>query len=162
MTRPRPISLKDSYRDFASRGDCTARTYAEQALAEAAFYSGAMAALQAIRRSNNPHDGPTDNLEALLSTMRSQETEIMAFLFDEANRTPLPKGEAIVSDQAKIEAALELAVRYGQIDGAHHKAWVIDQMVRALTGTDYARVVAEAKAGKDGPDTYGWDEGIAP
>lgn len=31
-----------------------------------------------------------------------------------------------------IEKALEYAYRYGQIDGAHHKQWVIDQMVRAL------------------------------
>ncbi len=32
------------------------------------------------------------------------------------------------------EAALDLAMRYGQTDGDYHKAWVIDQMVRILTG----------------------------
>lgn len=86
----------------------------------------------------------------------------------------------------KIARALEIAVRYGGIDGGHHKMWVIDQMVRALTGCpevtdqaidyrgapysftrqgeseEYLAWVREAKAGKDGPDTYGWDEGIAP
>ena len=33
----------------------------------------------------------------------------------------------------RVIAALELAVKYGGIDGEHHKAWVIDQIVRALT-----------------------------
>lgn len=53
-------------------------------------------------------------------------------------------------------------MRYGGIDGEHHKTWVIDQMVRALTGTDYANWVQESKVGEDGPNTYTWDEGIAP
>lgn len=62
----------------------------------------------------------------------------------------------------QAERAIELAVRYGQIDGDHHKAWVIDQMVRILAGEAYPKIVAEACAGEDGPDTYGWDVGIAP
>lgn len=86
----------------------------------------------------------------------------------------------------QIEKALEIAVQYGGIDGDHHKRWVIDQMVRALTncpmlkenlkdykGVDfvyeyqgeseeYKKLVADACAGEDGPDTYEWDEGIAP
>ena len=67
-----------------------------------------------------------------------------------------------MSDRKKIEAALELAVRYGQSDGAHHKAWVIDQMVRALVGKKYDAFIAEANDGEDGPDTYEWDVGIPP
>lgn len=40
-----------------------------------------------------------------------------------------------MNDQAdRIQKALDIAVRYGGNDGAHHKDWVIDQMVRALTG----------------------------
>jgi hypothetical protein len=62
----------------------------------------------------------------------------------------------------RIERAISLAVQYGGIDGEHHKDWVIDQMVRILAGDDYAEIVREAKAGEDGPDTYGWDVGIAP
>lgn len=62
----------------------------------------------------------------------------------------------------RIHKAIELAVQYGGIDGSHHKAWVIDQMVRILAGDDYERIVAEAKDGDDGPDTYDWDEGVAP
>lgn len=64
--------------------------------------------------------------------------------------------------QAQVHAALEVARNHGNTDGAHHKAWVIDQMVRALTGPDYAAWVAAAKFGNDGPNTFGWDEGMAP
>lgn len=67
-----------------------------------------------------------------------------------------------VTDSEAIKAALELAVRYGGIDGDHHKAWVIDQMVRILARDRYAAIVADAKDGEDGPETYDWDEGIAP
>ncbi len=61
-----------------------------------------------------------------------------------------------------IETTLSIASQYGQIDGAHHKSWVIDQMVRTLLGDEYAAWVADYKRGEDGPDTYSWDEGIAP
>lgn len=86
----------------------------------------------------------------------------------------------------RIDKAISYAVRYGGIDGDHHKAWVIDQMVRALTGCpevqdsaigsdgerytyqrqgesdEYKALVAKACAGEDGPETYDWDEGIPP
>jgi hypothetical protein len=93
-----------------------------------------------------------------------------------------------VSDMTedRTKKALEFAVRYGGIDGAHHKTWVIDQMVRALTGCpmvekqavdvngepytyqdqgesdEYLKLVADANDGENGPDTYEWDIGIAP
>ena len=66
------------------------------------------------------------------------------------------------SEWPRIEAALEIAHRYGGIDGAHHKMWVIDQMVRALAGENYALWVERQRYGDDGPDTYEWDEGIPP
>lgn len=66
-----------------------------------------------------------------------------------------------MTDHEKIEQALAMA-HYGSTDGAHHKTWVIDQMVRALTGDGYASWVAEHKSGEDGQDTYEWDCGIAP
>lgn len=64
----------------------------------------------------------------------------------------------------RIQTALELARSYGSTDGAHHKMWLIDQMVRALLPNDgeYEAWVVAQKAGEDGPDTYEWDEGIAP
>jgi hypothetical protein len=67
-----------------------------------------------------------------------------------------------MSPQERIDEAVTLAVRYGGIDGDHHKAWVIDQMVRVLTGERYEEVVRLARSGEDGPDTYDWNEGIAP
>jgi len=67
-----------------------------------------------------------------------------------------------MTDEERISGAIDLAVRYGGIDGSHHKDWLIDQMVRILAGDRYEEIVAEAKAGEDGPETYDWDEGIAP
>ena len=65
--------------------------------------------------------------------------------------------------EERITQALGIAVRYGQIDGAHHKAWVIDQMVRVLVGGEnYEQFIADSCDGEDGPDTYGWDVGIPP
>ena len=66
------------------------------------------------------------------------------------------------SDRKRIRKALMLAACYGGIDGDHHKAWVIDQMVRALTGPTYRQWVRNQRDGEDGPDTYEWSEGIAP
>ena len=67
-----------------------------------------------------------------------------------------------MTDEKKIKAAIELAVQYGGVDGGHHKAWVIDQMVRALAGNDYKSIVREACRGEEGDNTYSWDVGIAP
>lgn len=65
-------------------------------------------------------------------------------------------------EKGRIDNAIDIAVQFGGIDGAHHKAWVIDQMVRALAGDDYESIVAIARSGEHGPETYEWDEGIAP
>ena len=70
--------------------------------------------------------------------------------------------ESVMNDKQKMQEALEIGVKYGGIDGAHHKAWVIDQMIRVLSGDKYEQIVADSKSGEDGPDTYEWDEGIAP
>ena len=61
-----------------------------------------------------------------------------------------------------VDAALNCILSYGQIDGGHHKAWVIDQVARALLGDEYDAWVAAMKYGEDGPETYEWNEGIAP
>lgn len=62
----------------------------------------------------------------------------------------------------RIAAALEIIDSYGGIEDAHHKQWVLDQVVRTLTGAGYAKWVKQHRAGEDGPDTYAWDEGIPP
>jgi len=67
-----------------------------------------------------------------------------------------------ITDKEKIHEAIDIAIRYGQIEGDHHRIWVIDQMVRALAGSEYDSVIAGANEGEDGPNTYSWDIGIAP
>ena len=65
--------------------------------------------------------------------------------------------------EARIHAALEVARQYGPTEGGHHKAWVIDQMVRALAGegySDWINVVTHVYKG--GPLFFEWDPGIAP
>lgn len=97
-------------------------------------------------------------------------------------------GEFPVSDPGSLpqtsEAwALLYIDSYGQIDGAHHKAWVLDQVARILLGTPV--VACEARWADHPPEirfvtgapsvaylawveahraggTYGYDEGIAP
>lgn len=88
--------------------------------------------------------------------------------------------------EQRIAKALEYA-KDGGFDGAHHKMWVIDQLVRALTGCplvertkqdhrgqplftyeaqgesdEYRAWVGAYCDGEDGPHTYAWDEGVPP
>lgn len=65
-------------------------------------------------------------------------------------------------DGQRIVDALDIIYNYGSIDGAHHKQWVLDQVVHALTGDEYELWVATMCSGEDGPNTYEWDCGIAP
>lgn len=91
-----------------------------------------------------------------------------------------------MTSEERIARALEIAASTGGVDGAHHKMWTIDQMVRALTGCpvvqrqgtdwrgtpytyeafgesdEYLEFVREHNSGEDGPDTYEWDSGTAP
>lgn len=63
----------------------------------------------------------------------------------------------------RIIRTLEIARRFGQTEGSHHKAWVIDQMVRTLLGSDYdAWVAAYRIVPGDPTDACAWDEGRAP
>jgi len=85
--------------------------------------------------------------------------------------------------------ALQYIQSYGGIDGAHHKDWVLDQVARILNGASitvvearwegghseirfwvdtevkcekYEKWVANVREGEDGPETYGYEVGIAP
>ena len=51
----------------------------------------------------------------------------------------------------------EFILAYGGIDGAHHKQWVLDQLLRQLSGKHYQTLIKyNEQLG------YEWDEGIAP
>lgn len=58
--------------------------------------------------------------------------------------------------------ALQIAFRYGQIPGDHHRAWVIDQMVRALLSAEGYAQFRKEHAGEDPEDLHEWDEGVTP
>jgi len=90
-------------------------------------------------------------------------------------------------DYKKEDWAIKYIQDYSYIDGAHHKQWLLDQVVRILCGTtvviklakwddvpseyrfsldkptqEYLDYVTKAKAGEDGPNTYEYDEGVTP
>jgi hypothetical protein len=91
-------------------------------------------------------------------------------------------------DFDKGDWAMHILECYGWIDGAHHKDWVLDQIARVMKGTpveiklakwdngheeyrvdtveppsqEYLDWVKEMCDGEDGPNTYSYDEGIAP
>jgi len=66
---------------------------------------------------------------------------------------------------ARINAALEVVDAHGHHDGAHHKQWVVDQMLRALLGEGEYRAWRhryEAPTEDYQGMTPTWDEGRAP
>lgn len=60
--------------------------------------------------------------------------------------------------EKRIDQAIFLGLNCGSNDGAHHKMWVIDQMLRILAGDDYERYIRNFEDG----GIYSWDIGSAP
>lgn len=102
-----------------------------------------------------------------------------------------PKTIEKFKDFKRSDWAMLFIERYGQIDGNHHKNWVIDQVARILRGTpvivsllqwddgieDYSVVTSDEVSEEylawrreqqgeydeeSGEYEYGYDEGIAP
>lgn len=100
-------------------------------------------------------------------------------------------GETDVTDQHPVDpvkTALEMIFAYGQIDGEHHKAWVLDRVARILlnapvtikearwsdgntelrktvgTSEAYERWVAEYCLDEEtgDPEGYEYNAGVAP
>lgn len=67
-------------------------------------------------------------------------------------------------DSEKITSVIELIFRFGGIGGDHHKAWVIDQVLRIVAGDKYDSLVEEMEGDPaDGDYYYGeWQVGIPP
>jgi len=65
-------------------------------------------------------------------------------------------------EKIRIASALKLIRDYGGFDGAHHKQWVLDQVVRNLTKGGYMEWVRGYETEDDDPRAYVWDEGIPP
>lgn len=83
----------------------------------------------------------------------------------------------VVTPKDRIKKALEIATDFGQVDESRHKAWVIDQIVRALTGCsedkidelnrnltaspEYLEWIEDYSQDDEGV-SYRWDTGLAP
>lgn len=80
----------------------------------------------------------------------------------------------VVDLEDRIAHASEILYRWGQIDGDHHKAWVIDQVLRTLCGCEFDFELGYCPTGNqeymdwihdycyvDGEYEYDWDTGIA-
>jgi hypothetical protein len=65
--------------------------------------------------------------------------------------------------KARIGSALNFAITYGNIEGEHHTLWVLDQMVRALLGSDedYQSFLQIIRGDPEDPYSE-WRTGIAP
>lgn len=63
--------------------------------------------------------------------------------------------------ETRAQKALDFIMEWGGFDGDHHKQWTLDQVVRILAD-NYEEWVKAYSDGEDGPETYEWDEGIAP
>jgi hypothetical protein len=91
-------------------------------------------------------------IEVSTTELDAQHADIQR-LHGEANQW---KQRADVAE-THIGQVLYLLCAFGQTDGAHHKAWVIDQIARELLGDDYGKWIASQKA-----DGLTWDKGVAP
>ena len=49
---------------------------------------------------------------------------------------PIEQFNTPYAQYSNVDFAMLFNEKYGQIDGAHHKQWVLDQMVRILKGTE--------------------------
>lgn len=58
--------------------------------------------------------------------------------------------------QRRIDSAVEIIGAFGGHDGAHHKQWVLDQVLRALMTPEQYETWVNRIDGRE------WDEGIAP
>lgn len=60
------------------------------------------------------------------------------------------------------EENFSLIFKYGRVDGEHHKQWLLNKIDKTIAEEKYNEWVSDYNSGEDGPNTYEWDEGIAP
>lgn len=71
---------------------------------------------------------------------------------------PTYLGEKLVNQEdspfkgfTAVDWAMHYILRYGQIDGSHHKTWVLDQVIRILNGTP---IILKLAKWDDGQEEY--------
>ncbi len=80
----------------------------------------------------------------------------------EEKKAFLANAHQLLELRGRIAAAMNIIAEFGGVDGAHHKAWVIDRVARVLMDNQYKSWVADLRSGENGPESYDYDEGIAP
>jgi hypothetical protein len=90
------------------------------------------------------------------ATTRWHDSERAAIHFWNTRPLEDAKDAEIARLKERVEAAKSVLLDDGQVDGGHHKAWVIDQALRALTADEYHKVIGEWCEG------YMWDVGVSP
>ena len=61
----------------------------------------------------------------------------------------------------RLKNIRKLIEAYGYIDGAHHKQWLLDQIMREIMGTQYDQWKYEYEHVNDEKE-YTWNQGIRP
>ena len=92
------------------------------------------------------------------------------------------KNHPVYGKFTQVDWAMLYITKYGATDGAHHKAWVIDQVAQILKGVEMTAVLAKWDDGQEEyrfdlsttltpeyvewraplEQEYGWDGGIPP
>jgi len=120
---------------------------------------------QRVANGEKPFDHWKDWFDCvglMIGRYGEDDAEVQAALTRTPDRRIPDLIASIWNAEGRMNDAIDVLLRYGQIDGAHHKQWVIDQALRALTGDDYTALIQSACDGEDGADTYTWEVGIAP
>ncbi len=76
-----------------------------------------------------------------------------------ARRQTRVEGSLMSDAQNKLDRIETMILSYGEIDGAHHKMWVLDQVMRIVWGDEYDAKMADFNSD---PGYDNWDTGIAP
>ena len=91
-----------------------------------------------------------------------EEVETHFANYEEASKR---EDEILDSLPTEVAEAVRVIISYGGIDGAHHKNWCLDQVLRNLLKDEkvYKELIdASCWHKSEGPWAYSHDEGIAP
>ena len=106
-----------------------------------------------------------ENTPNRVYVLNNKDIEMIQGLLDLYNKEKMNSSnlsEQLNKEKEKNNNILGLVFQYGQIDGEHHKTWVIDQIVKTLTGENYEKWVQHYEYDEETGEEYEWDTGIAP
>jgi hypothetical protein len=111
-----------------------------------------------------PYQNNAPTYATIFADTEEEALRIIAERFEDKPREPTEYEKDL---KERVDKALEIIYNYGQIDGDHHKTWVIDQVVRALTAEAYDKWISDYQMADSEEDYlegnyYEWDEGVAP